>query len=42
MQLIEGSIFSFLAQIIGPGNRQCEDLKNDLIERFTGDDYKIL
>ena len=32
----EGSYFA--AQRIGAENMQCEDLKNNLIERFTGED----
>ena len=37
---LEGSAFSYAAQQIGTNNLAYNDLKNVLVERFTGEDYK--
>ena len=37
---LEGSAFSFAAQRIGADDLPYDELKDDLIERFTGEDYK--
>ena len=34
-----GSAFSFAAQRIGTNDLAYDDLKNVLVERFTGEDY---
>ena len=37
---LEGSAFSYATQQIGTNNLAYNDLKNVLVERFTGEDYK--
>ena len=37
---LEGSAFSYAAQQIGASDLAYNDLKNVLVERFTGEDYK--
>ena len=37
---LEGSAFSHAVQQIGTNDLACNDLKNVLAERFTGEDYK--
>ena len=36
---LEGSAFSFAAQRIGTNDFAYDDLKNVLVEQFTGEDY---
>ena len=37
---LEGSAFSYVAQQIGTNDLAYNDLKNVLVERFIGEDYK--
>ena len=37
---LEGSAFSYAAQQIGTNDLAYNDLKNVLVERFTGEDFK--